>query len=152
MGSSHTARCVLFFLVLASCGSPNELEGSLSEEFTLFFDLVEAYQQDSILRIEYVALGAEGDSRVFRIIVETKELPITSDYTISGDDFVSNVWIDRDVPRDNRRFPPLEGGKLTFEQFDFQDRGLVSGELEAVFEGKLTAAARFYARVVSLEY
>ncbi len=137
-------RVLSLLLLCAACGGPdNSLEGSIGESFSLDFDRVGIYQQDSVLRIEYQRDIAGSTHKVCKIVVETAGLDLGDDSEIKGDLFLERVSVQRIGTAGGNEFPPVTAGKITFEAYAFEAGGEIDGDFECAFDNGRTLAGNF---------
>jgi hypothetical protein len=135
-------------LTLAACGGiGNSLSGSIGESYSLSFDYAQIRKQDQVLIIEYLRNQAGGVIKVCKIVVDTDGLGLDPGAILKcqGHDctlFLARVQVSR-VASTGGDFPPLQSGQIQFQDFNFVDKGKVSGELDVLFTNGRTLHANF---------
>lgn len=148
----HLVRtlCFLLAVLATACGDPaNTLTGSISELLALEFDSVRIRKQGDTLLIEYL----EGEQSVIcKVALDTSGLPLRDGAIINGDLFLQRVVIQR-AAETSTEFPPVTGGQIKFERYQFQNGGTMDGEFDALFNNGRTLFGTFEetVREVSLQ-
>ena len=134
-------------LALWACGGPgNSLEGSIGESFSLDFDTAQIRKQDLNLIIEYLKNQNGGTSKVAKVVVDTENLVISGGGVIRGTVFTEHVTLSR-VTNAGGDFPPTQSGSIRFEEWNFKDKGTVSGQFDILFNTGRTLHGNFENKV-----
>jgi hypothetical protein len=119
---------------LAACGdAPNDLWGSIDESFPLDFDRVDILKQNLDLRIEYIKVLHGGENKVCKITLETDNLSIKAGSDLAGDVFMKRVTVER-LTGVGGPFPPVTGGQMHFDEYNFTDKGRIDGDFTVIFK------------------
>src|SRR5688572_13978955 len=126
-------RCVAIVLLGAGCVGepPNELEGSIDDEYPLAFDEVRAVRQDTVLRLEYQRAEAGVTEVVRKLIVETSGRDMQA-ADLAGSPEEMGMAVTR-VSTDRRQFPEWDGGAFTVKRWGFEAGEEVEGEFNVLF-------------------
>lgn len=135
------AACALALLGSA-CGAANSLEGSISESFSLLFDEVLIRKQDTALIVEYRKTSGSSPAKICKLVVETDGLDLKKGAKLKDEAFVAAVAVQREA-QTGFDFPPVVGGDLELDRFQFRDGGHVSGEFFAQFDNGRNIKGRF---------
>lgn len=144
---------LLGIVAATACGPQNTLGGSIGEEFDISFDRVDIIKQDADLLVEYVKesdTGKDLEKNCKIIVPEAKELGLKDDSSLTGDDFLRNVTIER-IAENRKKFPEVTSGSITMKTFEFKEDGEVVGEFDAVFENGRTLSGEFHGNVDEID-
>jgi hypothetical protein len=132
---------------IMGCGGPgNSLSGSISESFSLDFDVVQVRKQDLALIIEYIKNVQGGTNKACKLVVDTSNLAITSNSNIKGDTFLKRVTVSRVAPTGGD-FDKMKSGSMHFDDYSFKDGGSMAGTFDAIFDNGRTIHGSFEGRV-----
>lgn len=137
-------RLNLALLLLASaCGSANELSGSIDATFALEFDRVEILRLDPALIIEFLDdRGGDVTHKVVKITIDLENLSLSNNSDIVGDVFDNRVKLER-ITETEQEWPPVSGGLIHFDAFDFEQGGHMKGNFHIQFENGLNLVGKF---------
>ena len=139
------SRCVLVVVVLlSSCGTTNELGGSIGADYSLAFDRVEASEEASALRLDYLAVQAEGIETVCRIVLDTSGIDSGSELELEGAALLERLRVQR-ITTQGAGFPSPTWGRLVVRWGTNQ----VQGAFEMVFRTGQTLHGRFLTELTS---
>jgi hypothetical protein len=144
-------RLLLLFFVAApgllACGqAPNDLWGSIDESFPLDFDRVEILKQNLALRIEYLKDVHGGTNKICKLTIDTDNIDISDGTELRDDVFDRHVTLER-VSSTQSSWPPLDGGKLKFQDYNFEEDGHMDGEFTVVFDNGRNLSGTFDGKV-----
>jgi hypothetical protein len=138
-------RLLFTAALLTACASDtNELEGSISDEFSLAFDEVDLSIAGCGLRIDYIKNYGTTTYVPCRLDIDTEGLDLTEGSELESATFATRVELGRSSPT-GRYFPDLERGTLHFERFSLVAGETASGSFEVEFEDGRDLRGRFHA-------
>ena len=133
-------RVLLGMLIVgaAACGPGNELSGSIETEFDLSFDEVQIRIQNDDLIIEYLRERKDEGAKeivtdkVAKIVIDTEGLGLGPDSVIEKDTFMERFSLER-IAEPEGDFPKFKSGMLSTTDYEFKNKGSISGCFEAIF-------------------
>jgi len=139
--------------LLSGCGEPDvALWGSVDETFDLTFDRHEIKKQGTALLIEYIReLDHGAEEKPCKVVVETANLLIVPNSDLQADAFEEGIVTLERVAAVGGEYPPITGGTLHFEDYQFLDGAIISGNFTVLFENGRNLFGNFYAEVEEIE-
>jgi len=140
------AALMVFALAVGSsaCGGyGNRLEGSISQSFSLDFDTDDIRKQDASLIVEYIKTSGQTRNKVAKMVFDTSNLNgLGKNSKIDGQLFKDRVVVQREAATGGD-FPAIQNGELDFGDFEFKDKGKISGSFNVGFENGFTLYGEF---------
>jgi hypothetical protein len=136
-----------------ACGEPDvDLWGSIDETFNLEFDRHEIKKQGTALLIEYIKeLSEEAEEKPAKLVVQTANLLIVPNSDLQREAFLDGIVTLERVAVAGGDFPPISGGTLHFDDYQFVAGGLISGSFTTLFENGRNLSGNFMAEVEEIE-
>jgi hypothetical protein len=134
-----TLRVIYFVgLSLLSCSEPdNVLEGSISQHYSLEFEMVRITKQACLLRIDYLRRwpggGEDPKYSTCRIDVPTQDISLHEGEKVSGGQFVDEITVARVLPTP-RGFPEMTSGWIELEEYELAAGEPIKGRFGAEFD------------------
>lgn len=140
-------------VLLSGCGEPDvDLWGSIDETFSLEFDRHEIKKQETALLVEYIKeLGGGAEEKPAKLVVNTANLLIEPNSELKADAFEEGIVTLERVAAVGGDYPPITGGTVFFEEYQFVDGGLVSGTFTILFENGRNLFGNFNDLVEEIE-
>ena len=140
--------CVLMLVGLTACGeAANDLWGSIDESFPLNFDRVDILKQNLALRIEYIKKIHGGEDKVCKVVVNTNNLNIKDNSELKGDAFADEIVTVERVAATGGDYPPITGGNLRFDVYEFKTGGKIDGDFTVNFQNGRNLFGNFDGKV-----
>ena len=139
--------------LLSGCGEPDvDLWGSIDETFSLEFDRHEIKKQGTALLIEYIKeIGNGAEEKPCKLVVETANLLIVPNSDLQRESFLDGIVSLERIAAVGGDYPPVNGGTLHFEDYEFFDGRLISGNFTVLFENGRNLFGNFYDEVEEIE-
>lgn len=140
-------------VLLNGCGEPDvDLWGSIDETFKLDFDRHEIKKQGTALLIEYIKeLGNGAEEKPCKVVIDTANLLIVPNSDLKADAFEEGIITLERIAGVGGDYPPITGGTLHFDEYEFVNGGLISGNFTILFENGRNLFGNFYAEVEEIE-
>jgi hypothetical protein len=140
-------------LVLSACGEADvALWGSIDETFSLEFDRHEVKKQGTALLIEYIKVDKHGgEEKPCKLVVETANLLIVPNSDLKAEAFEDGIVQIERIALGGAEYPPITGGTLHFDDYQFVNGAIISGNFTILFENGRNLFGNFYAEVEEIE-
>jgi hypothetical protein len=138
---------------LGACGEKDvDLWGSIDETFSLEFTDHEINKQGTALLIEYIKEDENGGvEKPCRLVVETANLLIVPNSDLDASAFEEGIVQIERVAIGGAEYPPITGGTLHFDDYQFVAGATISGNFTILFENGRNLFGNFNAIVEEIE-